>query len=103
MTYLRNDGIVHLLKRLGISQCVKENGIASIVTNENINVEIAQIDCLHICHTMISSIILQEETLLVVMSSVFIQFVRIIPVIFYVLILMTRIANMAIRMMFLLS
>ena len=83
MTYLRNDGIVYLLKRLGTSQCVKGNGTASIVTNENINVEIVQIDCLHICHTMTSSIILLEKTPLVVTSSVFIQFVKIIPVIFF--------------------
>ena len=60
-----------------------------------------QTGCLHICHTMISSTILLEKINLDVMLSVYTQYAKIIPVTFYVLILMTRIVNMAIRMMFL--
>lgn len=86
-----------------ISLCVKENGAEIIVTRENTNVQIAQTGSLHICHTMISSTILQEKINLDVTLSVFIQYAKIIPVTFYVLILMTRIVNMAIRMMFLRS
>ena len=101
MTYSQNDGIAHLLKKQDISLCVKENGTESIVTSENTNVQIAQTGCLHICHTMISSTILLEKTILDVTLSVYTQYAKIIPVTFYVLILMTRIVNMAIRKMFL--
>jgi hypothetical protein len=96
MTYSQNDGIAHLLKKQDISLCVKENGTESIVTSENTNVQIAQTGSLHICHTMISSTILLEKINLDVTLSVFIQYAKIIPVTFYVLILMTRIVNMAI-------
>lgn len=84
MTCSQNDGIAHLLKKQDISLCVKENGTESIVTRENTNVQIAQTGSLHICHTMISLIILQEKTNLDVTLSVYIRYAKIIPVTFYV-------------------